>query len=200
MQTTLTQQVVNIRSRYRNSRWVNDNDPMLGNPPTLGVLPTGGNTLSYFTATGYVYDVEQPNPAGTSTQPQLLEPSAYVDFFPGTQVSSFPAGFTLSVPNLNHGDGTIGDTMVPLAPITGRLINGALVGITVGSTFGVGLLANSPFLGLANPLFYHVRFRSVTYGGAPQSISNFAFQAPTVGGGTVRITSPSTPTYTYYGP
>jgi hypothetical protein len=189
-----------IRASRQQAHRVNGGqyDPL--NPDVLGHQSTGGNFLQYFTVTGYVYDVEQPVPSGTSTQPFVNEPSAFVDFFPGSQTSYFTAGFTLSVPNLNHGDGTIGDTMVPLAPITGRLINGALTGIVVGSAIGVGLLAGSPFLGLSSPLFYHVRFRNVTYGGAPQAISNLAFQAPSVGGGSVSITSPSTPIYPYFGP
>lgn len=194
----LLPQVVNTRA-HRVSRWVNNGQYDIVNSPSPRVLVLGGNFLTYFTVTGYVYDVEQPNPGSTSGLPLLLQPSAYVDFFPGTQTSSFPTGFTVLVFNLNHSDGTIGDTMVPLAPITGRLINGALVSIDIGSSFGVGLLANTPVLGLPNPLFYHVRFRNVTYGGAPQAISNFAFQAPT-NSNSVSITSPSTPIFPYFGP
>lgn len=190
---------VRYRAAYKPHHWVNNGAYDVVNSPVSPVLALGGVFLTYFTVTGYVYDVEQPNPAATTGLPQLLEPSAYVDFFPGTQTSSFPTGFTVLVPNLNHSDGTIGDTMVPLAPITGRLINGALVSIDIGSSFGVPLLANTPVLGLPNPLFYHVRFRNVTYGGAPQSISNLAFQAPVNANG-VSITSPSTQTYPYFGP
>jgi hypothetical protein len=137
------------------------------------------NELVWFTVEGYVYDVEQPAPSGTSIQPSLLDVSAYVDFFPGNATKSFQSGFVTEVLNLDHGDGTSGNTMVPLAPITARLLNGALCAIVVGDPIGQELLAGAALLNLALPLYYHVRFRNVTYGGATQAISNFAFLAPT---------------------
>lgn len=136
------------------------------------------NELVWFNVVGYVYDVEQPNPSGTSTQPVLLDVSAYVNFYPGDQQQSFQAGFAVLVADLDHGDGTSGDTMVPLAPITARLINGALCAVAVGDPIGQELLAGAAILNLADPLYYHVQWQNVTYGGALQAISNFAFQAP----------------------
>lgn len=137
------------------------------------------NTLKYVTAVGFVYDVEQPNPAGTTNVPSLDQVSAYIDFFPGTQQAPFPTGFAVLVPNLDHLDGTSGDTEVPIAPITGRLMNGKICTIATGDPVGVELLANTSILNLASPLYYHTRFRNVTFGGALQALSNFAWQAPT---------------------
>jgi hypothetical protein len=135
------------------------------------------NTLTWFTVTSYVYDVEQPLPSGTSEQPELANVSAFVDFFPGDHLQSFKGGFSIRVDDLDHGDGTHGDTIVPLAPITGRLLGGSLRSLVIGDPVGVQLLANSAVLGL-DELVYHVRFRNVTYGGAEQSIESFAFTAP----------------------
>lgn len=137
------------------------------------------NQLSWLTVTGYVYDVEQQNPNASSITPELMQVFAYVDFFPGTQASVFPTGFTAFVANLDHLDGTSGDTEVPLAPITARLMNGTLSTIAMGDPPGVELLANTSILNLANPLYYHTRWRNVTFGGATQAISNFAWQATT---------------------
>jgi hypothetical protein len=157
------------------------------------------NELTWFTVFGAVYDVENPNTLIDTITPQLLQVSAFVDFFPGTQVASFPAGFTVLVPRLDHGDGTSGDTMVPLAPITARLINGQICAISAGDPQGQQLLANTAILNLANPLYYHVRWRNVTFGGGVQVISNFAFLAPNVAS-IVDITSPSLTTVPYGGP
>lgn len=161
-------------------------------------MPTP-NELTWFTVNGYIYDVEQPDPSGTSIQPELLNVSGYVDFFAGTEQESFPTGFAVLVSDLDHGDSTSGDTMVPLAPITGRLMNGALCTIAVGDPLGVELLSNTAILNLTNPMYYHVRFRNVTYGGAPQGISNFAFLAPT-DATPVDITSPGLSRFAYGGP
>ena len=154
-------------------------------------VSVGGNTLTYFNVTGYCYDVQQADPTQTSAAPQLANVSAFVDFFPGTQNGVFPPGYSLLIPNLNHGDGTVGDAEVPLAPITARFLGGSLRSIVVGDPIGVLLLANSPLIGLPI-LVYHVRFRNVTYGGNPvliqpnqlvqpasQVLTNFAFVAST---------------------
>jgi hypothetical protein len=149
-----------------------------------------GTTLSYFNVTGYCFDVQQPDPTQISAAPQLANVSGFVDFFPGNANGPFPAGFSLIIPNLSHGDGTAGDTLVPLAPITARFLGGSLRTIVVGDPIGVLLLSNAPLLGL--PLLrYHVRFRNITYGGNPalvqpnqltqpasQVLTNFAFDAP----------------------
>ena len=173
--------------------------------------PVGGNTLVYFNVTGYCYDVQQPDPTQLSAAPQLADVSAFVDFFPGTINGVFPAGFSLLVPNLNHGDGTVGDTLVPLAPITARFLGGSLRTIVEGDPIGVLLLANTSLIGLPQ-LFYHVRFRNVTYGGSPASIqpnqliqpasqilTNFAIQAST-DTTPVNLTGYNTVRYPYMGP
>lgn len=157
------------------------------------------NHLSYFTAVGSFYDVEQPNPSGSTNIPMMDQVSGYVDFFPGTQSSVFPVGFAAYVPNLDHGDGTYGNTLVPLAPITGRMMNGQLCTIAMGDPVGVELVTDSWLLGLSSTLYYHVRFRNVTYGGALQALSNFAFPAPS-NSSTLDITSPSLVRTTYVGP
>lgn len=137
------------------------------------------NELTWITVQGYFYDVEQPDPSATSIKPQLLDVSAFVDFFPGTEQKPFPTGFYVTFPDLDHGDGTSGDTIVPLAPITARLMNGALCAIAVADPVGIELIANAAILGLVEPLYYHVRFRNVTFGGGGiEALSNFAYLAP----------------------
>jgi hypothetical protein len=157
------------------------------------------NTLTWFTVTSYIYDVEQPLPSGTSEQPELANVSAFVDFFPGTQEKTFPAGFSTRVADLDHGDGTHGDTIVPLAPITGRLLNGSLRSLVIGDPVGVQLLANTTVLGLSEDLFYHTRFRNVTFGGAEQSLANFAWRA-SVDNTAVNLSSTTLQRFPYNGP
>lgn len=156
------------------------------------------NTLTYFRVDGSWRDIEQPIPstAGSIT-PQENDPSLYVDFFPGFQSGAVEGGLTLYVPDYEDR----GDTELAIAPITARAINGTLRSITVGDPVGVELPANTTFLGFTvdDPLFYHVRYRNVTYGGALQRFSPFAFQAPTDNTG-VRITKPSLVRYPYRGP
>ena len=133
------------------------------------------NSLVYFTATGAWRDVEQPIPANGLIAPQIDDVSAYVDFFPGTEKLAVETGFTLYVPDYE----TYGDTELSLAPITGRTMNGKLCTVAVGDPVGVQLVSGAPWMDFGEPLYYHVRFRNVTYGGALQRLSNFAFQAPT---------------------
>jgi hypothetical protein len=161
---------------------------------------TSPNELAYFTAIATILDVEQPNPDGTSINPQLLDVSAFVNFFPGTQGGAFAQGFGLQVANLDPtGAGAAGsgvNAFVPLAPITGRLMGGQLTSIAINDPVGVGLLANSPFLDLEQ-LFYHVQFTNVTFGGATQALDNFAIQAP--GLQTQIVTLTPTPTAGTFG-
>jgi hypothetical protein len=156
---------------------------------------TAPNELADFTAIATILDVQQPNPDGTSIDPQLLDVSAFVNFFPGTQNGVFAQGFGLQVANLDPtGAGAAGsgvNAFVPLAPITGRLMNGQLTSIAIGDPVGVGLLANSPFLNLAE-LFYHVQFTNVTFGGTTQALDNFAIKAPGLQVQTVTLTPVST--------
>jgi hypothetical protein len=136
------------------------------------------NTLQYFTVTGNFKDVEQPLPSGTSIIPTVQDVNGYVDFYPGTETEALATGLVVTVADLDLGAGMHGDTELPIAPITGRFIEGKLCTVAIGDPEGVGLLANSAFIGVTD-LYYHVRFRNVTYGGALQRLSNFAFLAPT---------------------
>jgi hypothetical protein len=158
------------------------------------------NELVYFTVLGAIYDLENPNPNIDSTVPTLQQVSAFIDFFPGNQQASFPGGFAVAISSMDHGDGTFGETLVPLAPITARLLNGQICTIAAGDPVGIQLLANTSILNLVNPLFYHVRFRNVTFGGGSvASLSNFAFVAPS-SAQIIDITSPSLTRYEYGGP
>lgn len=157
------------------------------------------NSLTWFTVTSYIYDVQQPLPGGTTEQPQLANVSAFVDFFPGTDTQTFPKGFTTRVADLDHGDSTHGDTIVPLAPITGRLLGGSLRSLVIGDPIGVQLLAGTAVLGLDDLLVYHTRFRNVTFGGSEQSIDNFAWYAPT-SATTVNLSSTTLDLLPYNGP
>lgn len=154
------------------------------------------NTLTYFRVDGSWRDVEQPIPSSAgSIAPQIDDVSAYVDFFPGTQANADVQGFTFLADNY----ATYGDTEIAIAPITGRTIDALLCSITVGDPNGVELVADSSWMDLDEPLFYHVRYRNVTYGGALQRFSNFAFQAPPDSTG-VRITSKTLTKFPYRGP
>jgi hypothetical protein len=163
---------------------------------------TAPNQLAYFTATATILDIEQPNPDGTSVDPQLLDVSAFVNFFPGTENGVFPQGFGLQVANLDptgaDAAGSGVNAFVPLAPITGRLMNGQLTSIAINDPVGVGLLANSPFLDLSS-LFWHIQFTNVTFGGATQALDNFAIQAPTTAA-TVDLFAETTTHFPYFGP
>jgi hypothetical protein len=170
-----------------------------------------GSTLVFFNVTGYCYDVQQPDPTQFSAAPLLANVSGFVDFFPGNASGPFPTGSSLIVPGLSHGDGTAGDTILPLAPVTARFLGGSLRTIVVGDPIGVLLLSNSPLLGL--PLLrYHVRFRNITYGGNPtliqpnqliqpasQVLTNFAFDA-SVDTTPINLTGVNTVRQPYLGP
>lgn len=159
---------------------------------------TTPNVLTWFTVKMFIYDVEQPLDAGTSEQPNLADVSGFVDFFPGSQSVAFPTGYSVIVPDLNHGDGTSGDTEVPLAPITGRTLNGALTSLVSGDPVGVELLDFSAILTGLSSLFYHVRFREMTWqDGTLFSLGNYAFQAP--GNGSTLLLSSNTVTKFPYG-
>lgn len=154
------------------------------------------NSLTFFPVTGAFHDVRQPIVDEGDTTPEVTEVSAYVDFFPGSEAKAVEGGLVLYVPDYE----TYGDTQLAIAPITGRTINGKLTTIAVGDPESVELVANSAWLDYGEgPLFYHVRFRNVTYGGAIQRLSNFAFQAP-VDNSTVRLTDPDLVRFAYRGP
>lgn len=154
------------------------------------------NTLEYFTATGSFFDVEQPLPQEAETiLPQVADIDAYVDFFPGTVQEALSGGLVLYVPDYE----TYGDTELAIAPITGRTNNGILSSITIGDPNGVGLVVNSAWLDFGEDLYYHVRFRNVTYGGGVQRLSWFAFKAPTTVT-EINLTDPDLERFTYRGP
>lgn len=153
------------------------------------------NSLTYFRVDGAWRDVEEHIPSVAGIAPQVDDVSAYVDFFPGTQLDAIPQGFTFLAADYE----TYGDTEIALAPITGRTINARLCTIAVGDPNGIQLVANSAWMDLDEPLFYHVRYRNVTYGGALQRFSNFAFQAPVDATG-VSLTSTILARFDYRGP
>lgn len=153
------------------------------------------NSLTYFRVDGSWRDIEEHIPSQAGIAPQEDDVSLYVDFFPGTEMDALSQGLTFIAPDYE----TYGDTELSLAPITGRTINAKLCTIAVGDPNGLELVANSPWMALDDPLYYHVRYRNVTYGGAVQRLSNFAFLAPTDGTG-VRITSKTLTRFDYRGP
>lgn len=157
-----------------------------------------GSVLTFFNVSAYVYDVQGAAVDQISSAMQLANVNAFVDFMPGDSNGPFPSGFSLIVPNLDHGDGTKGDTMLPLATITARLLGGSLRTIALGDPIGLLLLSNSPIIGLPK-LRYHVRWRNVTYAGVSQALTNFAFDAPT-DTTPVNLTGTGLLRYPYLGP
>lgn len=161
------------------------------------------NSLTYFRVDAYVHDVEQPLPSGTTINPTLQDVSGYVDFFPGDQLEATAGGVIVIVTDLDLGGGVHVDTELPVAPITGRLIEGRLCTVAIGDPTGVGLLSNSAPIGLPDTgldaLYYHVRWRNVTYGGALQRLQNFSFLAP-VDTTPVLLTSHLLERFDYRGP
>lgn len=138
--------------------------------------------LTYFTTTGFFYDVEAPLTGGSTDQLQFLVISAFVTFTPRV-----PTGFTVQIADLDLGDGNTGSTSLAIAPITARIMSGQLSTIDVTDIPGIQLLANSTpisdFLTAAEiqdgDLIYDVSFTHVTYAQAGQNLANFAFTAPT---------------------
>lgn len=157
------------------------------------------NTLAYFRVDGSWVDAEQPIPGNVGAiAPQVNNVSLYVDFFPGTEKLALENGLSFLVPNYGS---FAADTEVALDPITARTMNGVLCSITKTDPVGVELVSNAPWMDLVgdDALFYHVRYRNVTYGGALKRFDSFAFKAPTDGTG-VRITSTTLQRYDYRGP
>ena len=145
--------------------------------------------LVYFTVTGHWYDVEAPDTSGTTNAPQFLVISGFVTFTPRV-----PPGTTVEIANLDLGNSTSANTAVALAPITGRIYEGALSVIDQADATGIELLANSALVsasltaqgipstasGLtAGTLVYDVSFTDVVYANNDQVLKNFAFTAPT---------------------
>lgn len=157
-----------------------------------------GSTLTFFNTSAYVYDVQAAAVDQISSAMQLANVNAFVDFMPGDVNGPFPQGFSLIVPNLDHGDGTKGDTLLPLAMVTARLLGGSLRTIALGDPIGLLLLSNSAIIGLPK-LRYHVRWRNVSYAGLSQTLPNFAFDAPT-DTTPVNLTGTGLLRYPYLGP
>jgi hypothetical protein len=141
--------------------------------------------LTYFTVTGHWYDIESPDPAGSSNTPAINVVYAFVTFTarlkPGTQLNI--AGYT-------RPDSTTGNTGLVPAPVTGRILDGELSTIDRADTPNLQLIANTPALGLSGPLTYDVAFTAVTYAEAAQTLLNFAFTAPTAAG-TIDLCDPA---------
>jgi hypothetical protein len=167
--------------------------------------------LTYFTVTGFYYDIESPLTGGTTNADQFNGlTGAYITFWPRV-----PAGFTVLVTDLDLGSGNTGSTSISLPPITGRVmgtvVNGSpvweLCAINTADTPGIQLLANttpiSSYLTAqsiqSGSLIYDVQFTQVTFAAENQSINNFAFTAPTTNT-TICITDPSLETLPYAGP
>ena len=67
--------------------------------------------LTYFTCTGFWYDLETPDTGGTTSQPKFNNISGFVSFYP-----RLPAGFTAYIANLDIGGGTAQSTGLAIAP------------------------------------------------------------------------------------
>ena len=132
------------------------------------------NSLTYFTVTGHWYAVEASDPAGSDNIPEINPIYAFVTF-----TARLRPGTVLNIGDYSRPDTTTGTTAIALAPVQGRILEGELQVIDRGNTPDIQLVANTPMLGLTKPLIYDVTFTKVTYAGANQSISNFAFTAPT---------------------
>lgn len=82
-----------------------------------------------------------------------------------------------------------GDTAISLPPITARIANGILSTIDYIDTPGIQLTANTAQLNLSGELIYDVTFTNITFNGASQFLSPFAFTAPTTNT-TICLSSP----------
>jgi hypothetical protein len=71
------------------------------------------------------------------------------------------------------------NTAVAITPITARILQGELQTINREDTPDLQLLANTSLLGLAAPLIYDVSYSNVVYAAKGQTLTPFAFTAPT---------------------
>jgi hypothetical protein len=164
--------------------------------------------LTFFTATGFYYDLESPATSGVTNADQFNGlTGGYITFTPRV-----PTGFTILISGLDLGSGNSGSTSISLAPVTGRvmgtIVNGSpvweLCTINSSDTPGIQLLANSTPISTyltakgiqSGALIYDVSFTEVTFAGNPQSITPFAFVAPTTTQ-TICITDPAFETIPY---
>jgi hypothetical protein len=162
--------------------------------------------LTYFNVTGFWYDVEAPLTGGSTSTPQFEVISAFVNFIP-----RLPLGFTIQVSNLDIGGGTGQNVGLAIAPITGRILSGQLETIDFSDTAGVQLLANSTVISTqlaaeltalnwsTTVLVYDVQFTNVVYNEDFETLTNFAFTAPTTNT-PVCLTDPTFTRLPYAGP
>jgi hypothetical protein len=169
--------------------------------------------LTYFTAQGFYYDIQSANPSSTTNTPVFAGiTGGFLTFTPRV-----PPGFTVWITDLDLGSGNTGSVAVALPAITGRVMSTPagteggfvweLCTINVADTPGIQLLANSSPIstyltaqGIQNGnLIYDVSFSQVTYDSGLQTISSFAFVAPT-SATTVVLTDPSFQTIPYQQP
>ena len=167
--------------------------------------------LTYFTVTGFYYNVENPLSSGSTNADQFIgDTGGFITFTPRV-----PAGFTVLVSNLDLGSGQTGSTAISLPPITGRIYPTVVSGQTVWQlatinttdSLGIQLLANSSIISTyltaqgiqGGSLIYDVSFTEVMFAGGDQMIQNFAFTAPT-SNTTVCITDPSFTRLPYQSP
>lgn len=87
------------------------------------------------------------------------------------------AGTSASPPSTNTAEAS-GNTALAIAPVQARIYNGQLQTIDQADTPNIQLLANSSILGLSS-LIYDVAFTDVIYASQAQTLTNFAFTAPT---------------------
>jgi hypothetical protein len=145
--------------------------------------------LTYFTVTGYYYDVESPLVSGSTNADQFLGlTGGDITFTPRV-----PTGFGVEIATLDLCSGQTGSTWVGLPPINARIYPTVIAGQTVWQlatinppdTPGIQLLSNSSPISTyltaqgITSLIYDVSFTQVTFAGASQQIQNFAFTAPT---------------------
>lgn len=169
------------------------------------------NELTYFTVTGFYYNVEGPSTGGTTNADQFVgDTGGFITFTPRV-----PTGFTVLISNLDLGSGNSGSTAVALAPITGQIMSTTvgsgqvwqLCAINSVNTPGLQLLANSSVISTyltaqniqAGQLIYDVSFSQVTDDYLSQLVSNFAFAAPTTNT-TTCITDPGLSMLPYQAP
>lgn len=160
--------------------------------------------LTFFPVDGYWFSGDYPDPLENTPTPRILVVRGLVDLIPRV-----PPGFSIFLNDLDvHGDASlVVDTSLSFPPRTARIWNGRLSTINVEDTPTIELLANTTDLGLDaellpdtdGKLIYDVRFREIVYNQATQSLSNFAFEAPT-DDSTVVLTDPALARLPYEGP
>lgn len=168
--------------------------------------------LVYFPVSGNWYDIENPDPSGSSNQPLFQIVTGFVTFYPRV-----PIGFVAYIANLDlqTDPASSADTALAIAPIQARALSGQLETINVGDTAGIQLLANTAPIATAlatidpnwlkknnltsGQLVYDVHFSSVIYAEAGQTITDFAFEAPTTNT-AICLTDPNLVRLPYGGP